>query len=273
HGEPVPVGHGVDGAELLVLAAGGTPAAVGELGEVVVRSRRLSEGYLDEALTRERFGHDGAAGRYRTGDLGRYDPDGRVVLAGRADGQVKIRGYRVELGEVEAALLAHPGVRAAAATTAERPRGRVLHAYAVTTGPATGAGELRRHLAATLPAPAQPAELVLLPALPLTPNGKVDRAPPPAPPPRTAPANGHDPATATERLIAGIWREVLGLPGISAGANFFEIGGHSLATAQVQARLATALGREVPIVDLFRFPTVRTLAAHLDGERRPAGWD
>ncbi|SDH69825.1 non-ribosomal peptide synthetase [Nonomuraea jiangxiensis] len=272
-GDPVPVGHGVDGAELLVLDADGAPAAVGELGEVVIRSRRLAEAYLDDELTRLRFTRepDGETARYRTGDLGRHDPEGRVVPAGRADGQVKIRGYRVELGEIEAALTAHPGVRAAAAKVAEQPGGRVLHAYAVPESAAVQAGELRRHLAAGLPDYAVPAELVLLPALPLTPNGKVDRAALPAPPPRAAPGHGQEPTTPTERLVAGIWREVLGLPRVSADANFFEIGGHSLATAQVQARLAASLGREVPIVDLFRFPTVRTLAAHLDGERRTAG--
>ncbi|MEV4548943.1 amino acid adenylation domain-containing protein [Nonomuraea wenchangensis] len=273
-GDPVPVGHGVDGAELLVLDAGGSPAAVGELGEVVVRSRRLARAYAgDDELTRSRFSREpgGGPARYRTGDLGRYDPDGRVVPAGRADGQVKIRGHRVELGEVEAALAAHPGVLAAAARTAEQPGGPVLHAYAVPAGAAVQAGELRRHLAARLPDHAVPAELVLLPALPLTPNGKVDRAALPAPPPRAAAGPGQEPATATERLVAGVWREVLNLPRVAADANFFEIGGHSLATAQVQARLAAALGREVPIVDLFRFPTVRTLAAHLDGERRTPG--
>ncbi|WP_162795361.1 non-ribosomal peptide synthetase, partial [Nonomuraea lactucae] len=272
-GDPVPAGHGVDGAELLVVTPGGGPAAVGELGEVVIRSRRLAQAYLDERLTPERFTveADGRTGRYRTGDLGRYDPDGRTVLAGRADDQVKIRGYRVELGEIEHALLAHPGVRAAAATTADQPGGPVLRAYAVPASAAVQPGELLRHLRTTLPDYAQPADLLLLPALPLTPNGKLDRAALPAPPPRTATGGGHEPATGTERLIAGIWREVLGLPRISATANFFEIGGHSLATAQVQARLAAALGHEVPIVDLFRFPTVRALAAHLDGERRPAG--
>ncbi|MEV0315074.1 amino acid adenylation domain-containing protein [Nonomuraea fuscirosea] len=276
-GDPVPLGHGVDGAELLVLDAGGSPAAVGELGEVVVRSRRLAEAYLDDELTRRRFTREpdsetaDVTGRYRTGDLGRYDPDGRVVPAGRADGQVKIRGHRVELGEVEATLAAHPGVLAAAVRAAEQPGGRVLHAYAVPESAAVQAGELRRHLAARLPDYAVPAELVLLPALPLTPNGKVDRAALPPPPRRAAAGPGQEPSTTTERLVAGVWREVLGLPRVSADANFFEIGGHSLATAQVQARLAAALGREVPIVDLFRFPTVRTLAAHLDGERRTAG--
>ncbi|MGW5682991.1 amino acid adenylation domain-containing protein [Nonomuraea sp. NPDC003754] len=272
-GDPVPVGHGVDGAELLVLDAGGAPAAVGELGEVMVRSRRLADGYLDEDLTKERFTveADGVTGRYRTGDLGRYDPDGGVVVAGREDGQVKIRGYRVELGEIEHALLAHPGVRAAVAVAVDQPGGQVTRAYAVPASAATQAGELQRHLRACLPDHAVPADLVLLPALPLTPNGKVDRAALPAPAPRPAPRRGEEPATGTERLIAGVWREILGRPRISAGENFFEIGGHSLATAQVQARLAAALGRDVPIVDLFRFPTVRALAAHLDGERRTAG--
>ncbi|MBG0816414.1 non-ribosomal peptide synthetase [Planomonospora sp. ID82291] len=304
----VPVGHGVDGAELLVVTPGGAPAAVGELGEVVVRSRRLAEGYLDGRLTRERFtaegggtahagdagdGHagtaragaggagsarieagDGGIRRYRTGDLGRYDPDGRVVLAGRRDGQVKIRGYRVELGEIESVLAAHPGVRAAAAAAADQPDGPVLRAYAVPAVPAvpgTTPDGLRRHLRERLPGHAVPAEVILLPALPLTPNGKVDRAALPPPAPRPARPHREESATATERLITAVWREVLGVPRVSAEENFFDIGGHSLATAQVQARLTAALGRQVPIVDLFRFPTVRALAAHLDGDRRPPG--
>ncbi|MFI7442514.1 amino acid adenylation domain-containing protein [Nonomuraea indica] len=274
-GDPLPAGHGVDGAELLIVTPGGHPAAVGELGEVVIRSRRLARGYLDPHLTRDRFTTEpDGTGRYRTGDLGRYDPAGRAVLAGRADDQVKIRGHRVELGEIEHALLAHPGVRAAAVTAtpaAGQPGGPVLRAYAVPAGPAVQAGELHRHLRATLPDHALPADVVLLPALPLTPNGKLDRAALPVPPPRAAAGGDHEPATGTERLLAGIWREILGLPRISATANFFDSGGHSLATAQVQARLAAALGRDVPIVDLFRFPTIRALAAHLDGERRPAG--
>ncbi|MFG3438645.1 amino acid adenylation domain-containing protein [Nonomuraea sp. NPDC047897] len=271
-GDPLPAGHGVDGAELLILTPAGHPAAVGELGEVVIRSRRLADAYLDPHLTRDRFTTEpDGTGRYRTGDLGRYDPDGRAVLAGRADTQVKIRGYRVELGEIEHALLAHPGVLAAAATAADQPGGPVVRAYAVPAGAAVQPGELHRHLRATLPDHALPADVVLLPALPLTANGKLDRAALPVPPPRPAAGGDHEPATGTERLLAGIWREILGRPRISATANFFDIGGHSLATAQVQARLAAALGHAVPIVDLFRFPTIRALAAHLDGERRPAG--
>ncbi|MFC4590810.1 non-ribosomal peptide synthetase [Sphaerisporangium corydalis] len=270
---PVPVGHGIDGAELLVVTPGGAPAAVGELGEVVIRGRRLAEGYLDERLTKERFTEEGDGGprRYWTRDLGRYDTEGRVVPAGRSDGQVKIRGYRVELGEIENVLAAHPGVRAAAVVTAGHTDDQVLRAYAVPASAATMPGELRRHLRDRLPGYAVPADVIMLQALPLTPNGKLDRARLPAPSPR--PAQGHDQesATTTERLITAVWREVLGVPRVSAEENFFDIGGHSLATAQVQVRLAASLGREVPIVDLFRFPTVRSLAAHLDGDRRPTG--
>jgi amino acid adenylation domain-containing protein len=115
-GVNVPVGWGIEGSQLIVLGADGRPAGVGELGEVVIRSRYLASGYTDPELTRRRFqatGHgDGDDRMFRTGDFGRYLPDGAVVLAGRADDQVKVRGFRVELGEVEAILLAHPGVRA-----------------------------------------------------------------------------------------------------------------------------------------------------------------
>ncbi|MFI6813448.1 amino acid adenylation domain-containing protein [Nonomuraea sp. NPDC050328] len=305
----VPVGHGVDGAELLVLTPGGVPAAVGELGEVVVRSRRLADGYLDQQLTADRFATDtdhldkgthrlttetdrpatetrrlateaghpatqaGGIARYRTGDLGRYDPEGRVVIAHRADGQVKVRGHRVELGEIERVLAEHPEVRAAAAALVEQPGGPVLRGYAVPAGPGTRAADLQRHLRARLPEAAVPAEVILLPALPLTPNGKLDRAALPDPPPRPASAGAEEPAGQTERLIAGIWREVLGRPRIGLDDNFFDIGGHSLATAEVQARLSGPLGREVSIVDLFRFPTVRSLAVHLDGQSTTSGLD
>ncbi|WP_246267858.1 non-ribosomal peptide synthetase [Nonomuraea typhae] len=266
----VPVGRGVDGAELLVLTRDGSPAAVGELGEVVVRSRRLAQGYLHEdPAHRFATGPDGI-GRYRTGDLGRYDPDGNVVLAGRQDGQVKVRGHRIELGEIERVLAEHPRVKAAAAALAA---GQVLRGYAVPDGPGTHPGELLGHLRARLPEAAVPAEVILLPALPLTANGKVDRAALPAPKARPAPARGQEPAGRTERLVAGIWREVLGLPHIALDENFFDLGGHSLATAEVQARLNGPLGREVAIVELFRFPTVRSLAAHLDGHSPASGPD
>ncbi|MGY0231936.1 amino acid adenylation domain-containing protein [Longispora urticae] len=272
---PVPVGRGVDGAQLLVLGPAGQPAGVGELGEVVIRSRYLAEGYatdgvLDVARSRDRFSADGA--EYRTGDLGRYLPDGDVLLAGRGDDQVKIRGFRLELGEVEAALLAHPDVRTAT-VFAETDQGEtVLRGYAVPAAGLTVEG-LRAHLGTLLPGHAVPATLTLLPALPLTPNGKVDRAALPRPSTRPTGGGADTPATDTERLIAGTWCEVLGLPRVGTGDNFFEIGGHSLAIAAVQARLSALLERDVDILDLFRHPNIRALGAHLDGTTRTPGLD
>ncbi|UAC02201.1 amino acid adenylation domain-containing protein [Dactylosporangium vinaceum] len=259
-GHPVPVGHGIPGAQLLVRTPGGGAAAVGELGEVVIRSRWLATGYLDAELTARRF--PGPL-EFRTGDLGRYRADGAVVLAGRADDQVKVRGYRVEPGEVEAALTGDPEVAAGAVVADVERGGAVLRAYAVGARPGLDPASVRDRLRAMLPDYAVPAEIVVLPALPLTANGKVDRAALPRPDPR--PAAGLDGLrTGTERLVAGVWRSVLGLPRVGATDNFFDIGGHSLAIAAVQSRLSDRLGREIPIVELFHHPNVRALAAHLD---------
>ncbi|MFB9674429.1 amino acid adenylation domain-containing protein [Streptosporangium vulgare] len=268
--EPVPAGRGIEGSELVVVGEHGDRAGVGELGEVVVRSANLATGYLDDGLTRLRFTGDAFA----TGDLGRLNPDGTVTIAGRRDDQVKIRGFRVELGEVEAALSAHPEVRAAAAVAhRDERRETVLHAYAVPRRPGLAAPRLLDHLRAVLPEHAVPAEVVVVPALPLTPNGKVDRAALRPPVSRPGGETGGEVSGPTERAVAEVWRAVLGVPRVGAADNFFEIGGHSLAIAAVQARLGSALGREIPIVDLFRHPTIRALAAHLDGGGPTPGLD
>ncbi|MGW4667594.1 amino acid adenylation domain-containing protein [Streptosporangium sandarakinum] len=327
--EPVPAGRGVEGSELLVLAGHGGRAGVGELGEVVVRSANLADGYLDAELTRARFTAEG----FRTGDLGRLNPDGTVTLAGRRDDQVKVRGFRVEPGGVEAALAAHPAVRSAAVVAvggaggAGGGREAVLYGYAVPVRPGVSSARLLEHLRGVLPEYAVPAGVEVVAALPLTPNGKVDRAalrlraPGPATmsagrghgldggpgggpagvpgldPAAMSAGRGHGPAGGpgggparvpgrgagggpggepsgpTERAVAEVWRAVLGVPRVRATDNFFEIGGHSLAIAAVQARLAGVLGREVPVVDLFRHPTVRALAAHLDGGGDSPGLD
>ncbi|MBO3750159.1 AMP-binding protein [Streptosporangiaceae bacterium NEAU-GS5] len=272
---PAPVGHGVPGSRLLIAGPGGTPAAVGELGEVLIRSVNLADGYLDPAVRPGRFDgnpftDDPGDRIYRTGDLGRYDADGAVVLAGRADDQVKVRGHRVELGEVRLALCAHPDVASAAVVARADATGEVgLIGYAVPRHAGVSARSIRESLAARLPEYARPAALILVPGLPLTPNGKVDVAALPGPP-----AGGAaEPITPTERLISGVWREVLGLPRIGVTDNFFEIGGHSMSIVAVHAKLAGQAEGGLHLVDLFRFPTVRTLAAHLDGARHGLGAD
>jgi amino acid adenylation domain-containing protein len=260
----VPVGCGIDGSQLLVIGTGGRPAGVGELGEVVIRSRYLADGYADPELTRRRFGVHAGIRTFRTGDLGRYLPSGAVVLAGRADDQVKIRGFRVELGEVEAALLGCPGVREAHVTASGADRERALRAFVVPAGPGVLAGDIAARLRATLPFYAVPGEVTLVPAMPLTANGKVDRAALERAERQRDRVAARAPASPTERAVAGVWRAVLGLPRIGVTDNFFEIGGHSLAMAEVAAKLAGQLGRAVPIVDLYRYPSIQELAARLD---------
>ncbi len=202
----VPLGRGMPDVQLLVLGAGGGLCGVGEAGEVAVRSPHLAAGYLgDPAATARRFvpdpfGGPGPAGGgrlYLTGDLGRYRPDGAVEPLGRRDRQIQIRGFRVEPGEVEAALAAHPRVRAAAVVPHPEDPARLV-AYVARAAAAGGASlgdeqrdelgeepsrELRAWLAARLPAYMVPSEVIALDALPRTPNGKLDlRAlPPPAP--------------------------------------------------------------------------------------------
>ncbi|MEV0388729.1 amino acid adenylation domain-containing protein [Nonomuraea sp. NPDC050643] len=266
--EVVPIGRPVEGSEIIVVTADGRRAAVGELGEVVVRSRHLATGYLDPELTGRRFAGD----RFRTGDLGRRNPDGTITPAGRADDQVKVRGFRVELGEVEAALAACKDVRAAAA----RVEGGTLIGYVVPARPGLAAHRVLEELRRVLPGHAVPTEVVALPALPLTPNGKVDRAALRGRPVEQPKADGRPAQKVdgpTQKTVAQVWHAVLGMPRLGPDDNFFEIGGHSLAMAAVQARLKAATGREVPIVELFRHPTIRTLAAHLDGEGGSPGLD
>ncbi|GIJ56358.1 non-ribosomal peptide synthetase [Virgisporangium aurantiacum] len=270
--ETVPVGRGVPGSTLTVVDAHGRPAAVGELGEVVVHSRNLATGYLDPRRTADRFP---APGTYRTGDLGRHRADGSVVLAGRADQQVKVRGHRVELAEIEAALAAHPDVRTAAAVPVETGGERAIRVFVAPAQPDLSVADLTDHLRRRFPEPAVPADIRLVPAIPLTANGKADRAglAALAPPPVPGRAADDELRTRTERLVGGVWRSVLGRPRIGAEDNFFDAGGHSLALATVAARLSAALGAEIPIVELFNRPTIRSLAGYLDGATTRPGLD
>jgi acyl-CoA synthetase (AMP-forming)/AMP-acid ligase II len=257
----VPLGTGIDDTQLLVRGAHGGPAGVGELGEIVVRGPHVALGYLgDPARTAARFeGRPGDPGRaYRTGDLGRYLPDGRVEFAGRRDGQVKVRGYRVELGEVSAVLERHPGVRQAVVV----PDGERLAAYVV---PAEGArtlgDDLDRHLKALLPPYAVPASVVPVGRIPLSPNGKVDLAALPRPQARASAFVA--PRSHAEQAVARVWRDVLGTGPVGLDDNFFDLGGSSLHLVKVQRRLVAELQSPLTIIDLFTCPTVRGLAALL----------
>jgi amino acid adenylation domain-containing protein len=268
---PVPVGAGIDGAQLIVMSVSGSPAAVGELGEVIIRGRHLSNRYLDKALSDQRYAPLPDAGTeraFRTGDLGRYGPSGAVTLAGRSDDQVKVRGFRVELGEVEAAIRSHPDVDDAAVRSFDYHGVTVVHGYVVGP-PGIAESDVLRRARAGLPSYAVPSGITLVSALPRNAAGKVDRSllPVPRQPAYDVTDGDEAPKGDLERLITAIWCEVLGRSPVNRGDNFFNVGGHSMAIVEVQSRLKRALDRQIPIADLFRFPTVRDLAGHLATQR------
>ncbi len=275
-----PIGIGIADLTLRVLGAQGELQPLGVVGELHVGGEGVCRGYLGRpALTAsrlipDRWGTTGGSRLYRTADLVRWLADGRLQYFGRLDFQVKIRGFRLELGEIEARLLQHPGVREAvvvvradAAVLGGEPR---LVAYWV--GPAgaaeaTGATgpsglELRAFLARKLPEYMVPADYVALTALPLSPNGKVDRRALPVPA-----SSGESlaavvlPRNPPEELLAGIWSELLGREVIGIHDNFFELGGHSLLATQVIARVRVRFGVELLLADFFLQPTIAGLTA------------
>jgi amino acid adenylation domain-containing protein len=266
------IGAPVANARCYVLDGALRPAPVGVPGELYLGGVCVARGYLGRPeWTAERFVPDpfgGAGARaYRTGDRARWLPTGVLEFLGRADEQVKLRGFRIEPGEVEAALEALPGVREAVVVLREDvPGERRLVAYVVAEqGAAVDAAGLRAQLAGRLPEYMVPGAFVALDALPLTPSGKVARRALPAPEPAAAEEDWAPPRLPMEETVAAIWADVLRLERVGVNRNFFDLGGHSLLLARVQARLREALGRDVPIVDLFRFPTVASLAGHLGG--------
>jgi amino acid adenylation domain-containing protein len=280
----LPLGRGMVDVQLLVVNRGGGLCAVGEVGEVCVRSPHLALGYLDDPeLTARRFTanplHEDARDRvYRTGDLGRYRPDGEVVFLGRADDQVKVRGFRIELGEVQASLAAVPGVREAAVLLkTDGPGGPRLVGYVVPEpgAPRPSASDLRSALQARLPAYMVPSGFAVLDRIPLTPNRKIDRRALArvGDSSREVLMSSRPPQTRAEKTIAEIVREVLGLDTMRVEDNFFDLGGNSLLLVDVHGRLEAAFGRTIPMVALFNHPTVQSLAAYLspDDERAAGG--
>jgi amino acid adenylation domain-containing protein len=250
------------------------PVPVGVVGELYVGGVGVARGYLNRpALTAEKFlpdpfGPEAGARLYRTGDRARYLPDGRIEFLGRNDHQVKLRGFRIELGEIEAVLAGHPSVAEAAVVVGggERDDGRLL-AYVVTRAsePAS-ARELRDFLKQALPDYMIPSALVFLDALPLTPNGKVDRRAlwaqaGAAPEPEQAYVA---PRTDAEKMLAGIWAEVLQVERVGRDDNFFDLGGHSLLATQVVARVGDISDLELPLEAIFDAPTVAELALRVE---------
>jgi amino acid adenylation domain-containing protein len=270
----ISIGRPIANTTVWILDDNQQPCVRGVPGEICIGGDGVTPGYLNRPeLNEDRFVTDRldpVAGRlYRTGDRGRWLPNGTLEHLGRMDFQVKVRGYRIELGEIEANLLAHPGIARAVVITREDRAGDVrLIAYVVPQpGHVVAGSELRQHLQKSLPEYFVPQLFVELPAIPVLPNGKIDRKA--LPPPTEAVVNRSDtaavlPRTATETLVVSVFAEVLDRRGIGVHDDFFDLGGHSLMAARVMAKLRAAANVDLPLRNLFDRPTPEGLAAAID---------
>ncbi|HEX8903330.1 MAG TPA: condensation domain-containing protein, partial [Longimicrobiaceae bacterium] len=278
-GSASPIGIPIPDLAVHLLDPHGQLVPTGVVGEMYVGGAGVARGYLDRpGLTAQRFvpdpfSDDAHARLYRSGDLARRLADGSLEFLGRADEQVKIRGFRIEPGEIESALLAHPSVREAVVLARGEGDARRLVAWIV--GDEVDAAELRACLLARLPDYMVPAAFVTLDALPLTRHGKVDRRALPDPDAADLSGAGYvEPATGTERRVAAIWAEVIGIGRVGARDDFFVLGGHSLLATQVISRVRDAFGAELPLRALFEAPRLSDFAARVDAAvGRHAGAD
>lgn len=264
-----PIGKPIGNTNLLVLDEAGNELPVLEVGELCITGVCLAQGYLNRPeLTAQKFidwtNTTGETIRiYRTGDMGRYLPDGVVEFAGRKDDQIKIRGNRVELGEIEVALTRQEGVRQAVVVAREDVPGlKRLIAYVVPETANLDLNEVRRTLTAQLPDFMWPAQFVAIDEIPQTTAGKVDKKRLPTPTvlrPDLA-VLYRKPATKLEHAVAAVWTDLLQLDQVGTDDNFFELGGNSLLAQKTVAALRQQYGLELPITKLYQHPTVAGVA-------------
>jgi len=268
----VPIGRPISNTRTYILDDALEPAPVGSEGELFIGGPGLARGYLGQpGLTATRFMPDPfVAGErlYRTGDRGRYRPDGSVEFIGRADNQIQVRGYRVELGEIEEALAAQPGVAEACVVAIDDGATKRLAAFVTATaGSWIDTEKLRAALPARLPRYMFPEQIRTLPVLPLTSNDKIDREALAEEARRGPDRDGNivRAATATERLVMAAWQAVLEPTAeLSIHDKFFEVGGNSGLVVALYELLPPELRTGISFGELFEFTTVRTLAERLD---------
>ena len=268
--DPVRIGLPLAGWDLAVIGAAGAPVEVGEVGELVIGGVGLGR-YLDDARDAEKYaplpGLDWARA-YRSGDLVRLETDG-LVFIGRADDQVKVGGRRIELGEVDTALMALPGVSGGAAAVRESAGGTpLLVGYLASTDPDFDLVAARALLGRQLPAALVP-RLVLLSELPTRTSGKVDRDALPWPVPGADESSALDGVDGTLGWLAGLWRDVLGTPVEDERADFFTLGGGSLQAAQLVAAVRQRYP-QLTVAQLYDRPRLGSLAGFLDDMGTPA---
>ncbi|HEY2117170.1 MAG TPA: amino acid adenylation domain-containing protein, partial [Candidatus Angelobacter sp.] len=260
-----PIGQPIANAQIYILDKHEQFVPVGVAGELYIGGAGVARGYLNrpdltaKRFLKNRFVKEEEARMYRSGDLGRWRPDGTIEFIGRNDSQVKIRGYRVELGEIEAMLQQQSGIRGCAVVVKTGANGsKRLVAYVVGE---RDRDELRRDLKGKLPAYMVPSVIVTLRELPLSGNGKVDREALEKLEDLDLGAEHYEaPRTAVEEQLEEIWAEALEVARVGRHDNFFDLGGHSLLATLLATRMENAFGIDVPVRAIFESPTIAELA-------------
>ncbi|AIL12636.1 hypothetical protein IM40_02410 [Candidatus Paracaedimonas acanthamoebae] len=282
----IPIGRPIPNKTVYLLDETLDMVGIGVVGELYIGGVGLARGYINRPeLTAERFidnpyatEEDRQAGRnlklYRTGDLGRYLPDGTIEFLGRTDDQVKIRGYRIELGEIESALLQEKGAKQVLVMAVEQDQQKSLVAYVVPEGELskeTLGRDLRVALEGVLPEYMVPQAFVFLESFPLSVNGKIDRSALPRPDRSDLTNTSFEvPETETERVLAEIWKDLLHLEAVGRYDNFFQIGGHSLLAVQMIIS-AKKYNLQIAPGDIFEYPTIQSLSAFIDNSTKQEG--
>ncbi|MBY8914129.1 amino acid adenylation domain-containing protein [Bacillus sp. YC2] len=271
HGVYVPIGRPAAHTDIYVLDSNMNLMPQGSAGELYIAGKGVAKGYLGrESLTKERFvDHPFKPGEkmYKTGDAARFLPEGTIQFLGRNDDQVKLRGYRIETGEIEHWLCKHQDITSAAvAVKKDASQMPCLAAY-LKTERDVEEKQLREFLRRHLPEYMIPSHFVTVSEMPLTANGKLNKS---ALPDLTAQSEVKRdmrlPMSEAETLVLDVWKHVLGKENISADDKFFEIGGSSLHLIQVSQQLSKKTGKDIPMVEMFRRPTVHSMAAFLTAE-------
>ncbi|MBZ8179842.1 non-ribosomal peptide synthetase [Oscillatoria salina] len=272
----VPIGRPINNTQIYVLDGYLQPTPVGIVGELYVGGDGLAKEYWQRPnLTQERFIDNPffpGSKLFKTGDLGRYLPDGNLEYLGRIDEQIKIRGFRVELGEVKQVIVQYPAIQDAVAIATKFNSDTAIAAYLVTDEPDV-LPQLNDYLREKLPEYMIPSAFTILEEIPLTPNGKVDK--------QALPKNNllrlssHQsfvaPRTFTELALAKIWSKLLNVKSVGVKDNFFALGGHSFLTVRLMAQIYEVFGHNLPLSTLFENPTIEQLANILNNQPEGLG--
>jgi acyl-coenzyme A synthetase/AMP-(fatty) acid ligase/acyl carrier protein len=265
------IGRPIANTDVYILDRHLRPVPIGIPGDLYIGGDGLAAGYRNlpeltaEKFLRHPFSRDPDRRIYKTGDTARYRDNGDIEYLGRTDQQVKVRGFRIELGEIETVLAAHPDIRQAVVDARDDGAGGkcMIAWYVSSDGQELSPAALRDHLKRKLPDYMVPTRFVGVTTLPMTPNGKVDRKALAEPDQaRGRGAAEEMPRTKWEQRLARLWEEVLNIPRVGLHDDFFELGGHSLKATAFIARLQRETGVHLSLVDVFRYPSVATLAAH-----------